>query len=328
MLAMAYGCWGLSFIVRFLVFLRPILANQALESLWNDRFMPLPPSSYAEATWFINTFFDMVAYVLGLPMFEPILLILTRILRILGSLTGLSLSVGLSLPEIIGSFFSDTGLVVLYLLGSCAMLVGGIVLLSKSKFTFCLLSAPILLNLLASGLHKYPFGNRVGLYLIPLFYIFLGEGVAWIFQKSRKRSFMLAVMLLCVLWVRPIYFVGHHLLEPRKHEEARPVLQYLKEHKQEGDILYVYYACQLVYKYYARRLGLDEENFIAGIMSREDWRKYLDDLNQLRGHERVWVFISHAYSEEDLFVAYLDQIGTRLAEAKDVRASVYLYDLR
>ena len=33
-------------------------------------------------------------------------------------------------------------------------------------------------------------------------------------------------------------------------------------------------------------------------------------------------------NEEAFFLSYLDAVGTRLDELKDVRASVYLYDLR
>jgi hypothetical protein len=92
--------------------------------------------------------------------------------------------------------------------------------------------------------------------------------------------------------------------------------------------VYVYYASQAVYTYYSRRFGFEDQEYIQGVASREDWRKYLEDLQQLRGNKRVWLFFSHAYSEEAFFLSYLDSIGTKLDEFKDVRASIYLYDLQ
>ena len=105
------------------------------------------------------------------------------------------------------------------------------------------------------------------------------------------------------------------------------MIQYMLAHRQPGDTIYVYYASQGVYAYYARRFGLTDTPHIAGIASRDDWQKYLDDLQQLHGKARVWLVFSHAYSEEAFFVSYLDTIGTRLDERHDQKASVYLYDL-
>jgi hypothetical protein len=86
------------------------------------------------------------------------------------------------------------------------------------------------------------------------------------------------------------------------------------------------------FQYYQDRYGFRETNYIEGIRSREDWRRYLNDLDKLRDHPRVWILLSHVYhghgiDERRVILSHLDQIGTQLASVKAHGAEAYLYDL-
>jgi hypothetical protein len=115
-------------------------------------------------------------------------------------------------------------------------------------------------------------------------------------------------------------------------ENIRPVMRYIKEHKQDGDILYLYYSSRLAFKYYAERYGFNNNKYIVGIKSRGNWKNYENDLNKLRGNIRVWLLFSHVWKgkgvdEEKFFLYHLDSIGKRLDHFKSDGAAVYLYEL-
>ncbi len=322
----AYGFWIASFVVLYFISLRVAVTYEAGQQFWVDHFMPLPPSSFVDIAWFIKIFFEFVGYAIRIPMFKTFLGLVEHIYGIFASLLGLTPSIRASLPEILWLLLSGFGWLSLYLIGGSIGLVGCFSLLSQSKEKWLLLISPILITLIASGLHKYPFGTRLILFLLPSLYVFLGEGCSWIRKKSRETFPLAGFALILVLCGPIIVFASQELFSPGTHEESRPVIRYLLEHKQAGDTLYVYYASEGVFKYYARRFDFHEP-YIQGVMSRENWNNYIRDLQQLRGKKRVWLFFSHAYAEEAFFLFYLDTIGKRLDSFKDVRASVYLYDL-
>jgi hypothetical protein len=324
-MSITYGCWLVSFIVLYALSFRAATGAETAQQFWAGHFMPLPPTSFAELLWFVRTFFETLEYVLEFS--RPIVEILSGFGDILASVLGLSPSIGISLPDMIRFMFSSFAWSVLDLIAAVILLTGAWSMLKRDQEKFCLLASPIVLTLLASGLHKYPFANRLILFLIPILFLFLGEGARWFWKQSQRRSPLIELALIGALLLHPVYLAGYNLIHPRTQEEARPVLQYLKDHQQDKDIIYVYYGSSEVFRYYARQLDLKNAKAIQGIMSREDRSKYIQDLQQLRGHKRVWLFFSHAYSEKDFFLYYLDNIGKRLDEFKAEGAAAYLYDL-
>lgn len=330
-IGIAYIFWLSSFAILYFAVLRVGLANKAAQQFFAKHFMPLPPSSLSDMLWFVSTFFDAIGYALGVLIADSFLNVVSVLWNILASVLGFSVSIGLSLDDILKLLLSQIECLGIYLIGGFIVLVGCFSLYSQDKRKCFLLLSPMFMTLLASSFQVYPFHSRLILFLVPSLFLLLGEGAAWVREKTKSKSPVLGLLgltLIVAVCIRPVFFAGYHLIHPYKHEEARPVLRYLKEHKREEDIVYVYYASSSVFKYYSTRLNLEIEKYIQGIASREDWRKYIEDLQQLRGKKRVWLFFSHAYSEEAFFLYYLDSIGKRLDSFKDVRASVYLYDLR
>lgn len=314
-------CWLGSFGIKYFLF-RQVTDNTDVRRFWATEFMPLPPSSWEETMWFVKTFFETLRYALQFP--RPFLELVRRLKAVWASIVGTSPSIGASLKTLTTWIAADLFWLSVYLVIASLLLIGCAVMFSKNKQAFFLLSLPILLTLIASGFYAYPFGNRLILFLIPFLFLFMGEGAAYTF----KRHHLLGVVCIGMLVFYPISSAWHYLFHPRIHEHARPVVAYLKEHRQPDDIVYVYYGGQQVFAYYARRLDVNRDNIVQGIASRDEWQKYLDDLDRLRGNSRVWLFFSHAYSEEAFFLSYLDHIGKQLDTYKDVRASIYLYDLK
>ena len=88
-----------------------------------------------------------------------------------------------------------------------------------------------------------------------------------------------------------------HLRNPIEQEEIKPVLNYLTQHYQEGDGLYLYYGSWRAFKYYASRYGLEDVELQRSVYSRNNWQNYVNDLKSLRGRARMWILFSHVQEE-------------------------------
>jgi hypothetical protein len=324
-----YSWWGLSFFGFYVVSLRHLGNDEYLADFWKGAFLHFPPLSIADARGIIELCIDFIGYALGFSQaifdtfqFHSLFRLIPAIAHLVNSPTEpVSTKAGFLLFGITWSLLFFTATVI--------VLIGSISLFLRDKEKFWLLISPALFTLLASGLHKFPLGERLLLFLIPSVILLLGEGITGIREKTRKTGPLIGLALIGILIIYPGLFASYHLLNPRTDQELRPVIQYVKQHEQEGDVLYIYYASQGVFKYYAKRFHFHENDYIAGIFSRDTWNNYIRDLDQLRGKKRIWLIFSHVFGSEELFfLQYLDSIGGKRLEAfQRPKASAYLYDL-
>ncbi|HSB11009.1 MAG TPA: hypothetical protein VLM38_16090 [Blastocatellia bacterium] len=78
-------------------------------------------------------------------------------------------------------------------------IVGCFALVKKNKPHFWMMAAPLLLTLLASGMHKYPFGRRLLLFCLPLILILLMAGIQFVVERARPYAVFIGFLLLEVL---------------------------------------------------------------------------------------------------------------------------------
>lgn len=221
-------------------------------------------------------------------------------------------------------------------IASLTFIIGCISMFSKNKQWFFLLLSPVLITLIASGFHLYPFRGRLLLFIVPILLLFIAEGTESIINKTRNNFPIIGIMFLCLLLSQPILKTGYNLMTQniyrlRPVEDIKPVMNYLKKWKNKEDILYLYHASQFAFKYYAKQFGFDDE-YTIGINSRGTLGNYTKDLDKLRGNKRVWLVFSHVYKgkgidEEKFFLYYLDSVGKRINHYKSDGAAIYLYDL-
>jgi hypothetical protein len=329
-LVIVYACWLLSFLGTYMVSLRQLGQDEYLANFWKGAFFKIPPA-FEDIKGLWDLFVDFVGYTIGFSqaIFDRLQShSLTKLFEVLSQMitsTGEPFS-----PDMLGFFFFGIVWIVLYLLATVTVMIGCLSLLFRDKPKFFLLTAPVFFMLLASAFQKFPLGLRLLLFLVPSVIVLLGEGIARIREYTRQRLPVFGLALISVLGAYPILSASAHLFNPRTDQELRPIVQYVKDHEQPGDTLYLYYAAQGVFDYYAQRFHFHERrDYIVGAFSREDWNKYIQDLNQLRGKKRVWLIFSHVFGYEELFFRqYLDRIGGKqLDEFKRPKAAVYLYDL-
>ena len=225
-------------------------------------------------------------------------------------------------------------------LAALVSIIGGISIFRKSTERGFLLVAPAIFTLVASGLHKYPFGGRLTLFLVPAALLLMAEG-AELLRASTPRSVPAGgAVLLALLFVDPGMYVLHHFARPHTEvaqpgimfpEELKPVVTYVQGHESPGDLVYVFYGSQPAFEYYAERDHFIRDNVEIGSASGDDPHGYESDLNPLRGH-RAWVILSHTHGvgagESRHIFFYLDTLGPRLECFTRAGAEACLYDLR
>jgi uncharacterized membrane protein len=295
-LSIAFSLWALSFFF-FYIFIISSLRKSGIvsnmQSDWNKSFIPFPISSFLpDFEWYIRKFFEIFQNPVG---------------------------------------FTLTGIAAL------AFLIGCISMYAKNRRWFFLLLLPLVITLLASGFHMYPFSDRLLLFLVPSLLLFITEGLVFIREKTKSTAPIIGIVLLGLLILHPAISASYHVITQRPYsvkpiEDVKTVMQYLKNHKKDGDTIYLYYASEFAFKYYAERYGFNSTEYIVGILSRNDWDGYIKDIDKLRGKKRVWLLFSHVHensgvNEEKLFIFHLDRFGTKLDHFKSDGASVYLYDL-
>lgn len=226
-------------------------------------------------------------------------------------------------------FKFPVGLSLLPHITALIFVIGCISMLLKKGKEIITLMSPIFFTLLASGFHKYPFSGRLLLFIVPIVIILIAEGIEHIRVETYNYSTIIVIIIISLLVFDPLIDSSYHLLKPYTKEEIKSVLSYIKENKKSGDLIYVYYASRVAFRYYSESYGFKDNDYIVGISSRLNPEKYIIDLDKILGNKRVWILFSHVFQdEENLFLNYLNSKGKIIDSFKVPGASVYLYDLR
>jgi hypothetical protein len=238
-------------------------------------------------------------------------------------------------PGILHAFFAkqlgaDTLLLALWF---DLLLAAGILALWRRRGAFAAVyTLPFALTILASGLHLYPFADRLILFLTPPLYFLIAEGAAWFVGRIPSLRYRGAawglVALVCLLPFARLDWERIQWPYPREH--MRPALQYIADHRQPGDAFYAYRTAFPTVEYYAAAYGIDPTQVTEGVYYGQFADTSLAELEALRQHERVWVIIARPYqtptqNDEQAILDYLDQMGEQAEQYAQMGVSVYLY---
>lgn len=225
-------------------------------------------------------------------------------------------------------------------LAALVFVLGSIAMFRKSPERVFLLLSPAFITLLASGLHKYPFGGRLALFLVPPVLLLMAEGTVALCSAAGASLPAIGWVLIPLLFLDPGLYILHHFAKPHTEivqpgvmlpEEIKPAMAYVRNHERPDDLVYVFYGAEPAFEYYAERENFPRNNVEMGMAAGNDPQIYESDLDRLRGH-RVWLLFSHIRgvgAEDSKHVEfYLDMLGPRLDSLSVAGAETYLYDLR
>lgn len=176
--------------------------------------------------------------------------------------------------------------------------VGALVLARRSGARAIALVAPLLLTLLAAALRRYPFADRLTLFLLPLAWLLVAAGLAAIVgrllpARPTLRAVLLAGATLALMWL-PLREVSAIARNPLPKQALRPVLQQWRPEVATDDTFYIYTGARAAYLYYDRLLDLPDRPTTFGRSWRTQPERYADDVAQVaRPGARVWFIFSH-----------------------------------
>jgi len=236
-----------------------------------NAFMPLPPTSLHDLTWFVRTPYVLLQHPLGL------------LLNFGGHVKDYSA---------VQSVFRMPFLPLL--LGA----LGAFSLFRRNKFDFALLVLPIALALLASGLKLYPFNERFTLFLLPLFILLLAFGAerAVAFFSSKNKA--VAPLLLLLILAPPAWNATREVVDPGnfyKKEYNREAVLYVNDRYKPGDVVYVYWNMYHAYTYYKEAYNLKYEavggkDLRHSSKSTEEYlNNVLQEMGDLGSKKRLWL---------------------------------------
>lgn len=188
------------------------------------------------------------------------------------------------------------------------------------------LTGPVAALLFASALHKYPFGGRLLLFLVPGAVLLVARGAWALFEAARERNRFAAVSLLVLLVGAGAWQSQDALRRPARHEQLAPVLEELRAGVRPGDRVFVYWSAVPAFTFYTRERPLPAGSVILGEEHRDNPALYREEAAELRG--RVWVVFSHPHNQEEAILrTTLDCHGACEREVKRTGAAVWLYRL-
>ena len=221
-------------------------------------------------------------------------------------------------------------------------LLGCLHLIRTSPRTLCLLISPLAVCFVASLFRKYPFGDRLLIFALPLVLLVMGSGVLGSFWAPRER--LAPAIMFIVLLFPPVGSAVLGVFRPVTREELRPVLEAVSAEVRPGDVIYVYWGAGPAFRFYTNVAGsfaFKNATIVYGrrhrarnhVLDRDgNWLRYQAETNRLRGLRRVWLIVSHSdgragVHEDKMLLFFLDGMGRQLASKSSPGASAYLYDL-
>lgn len=189
-----------------------------------------------------------------------------------------------------------------------------------------LLIFPIVLALAASAMHRYPFVERLTLFLAPALILPIAAGVEFVWSNCSNSWVVVAIV--GVLFFMPIDSAAHFLHRPTTKEEFRPVLNYIRTHEKPGDVIYLSKRSAPSYLYYAERMNMGPLEVADSQPTPNVSDRYSIHISRLRAHQRAWILLTDIgpqMSERPVFLYRLSKLGKKMDSFQAPGVSVYLY---
>ncbi len=192
-----------------------------------------------------------------------------------------------------------------------ATVVGGIVVWRTHQRAALLLILPALVGIAATYLGLYPFERYVLLWFTPCLLVLIGAAVGWGAERVPARASWLATIWALAWLVDP----AHALVKfppPHRIQEMPTALAYLRDHRQTGDAIYAFAGARHAMAFYGPAFAIERGAYVPGRCHAGDVRAYLEELDQFRGRQRVWLVITWDSGREGArqqMTQYLQTIG-------------------
>jgi hypothetical protein len=207
--------------------------------------------------------------------------------------------------------------------------VGCLLLAFRNGRVFRTIVGTLVLALLASGLHRYPFGDRLILFAMPLFILPLAVGI------ESFSPIPVRLGLMGIFFVYPVYMQVKYTIHRPVWYDVKPAIAYVKANWKDGDALYLPWGSDVLGRYYLETqpgLGIAGARPISGVWKEDAGARegaYEEDLRPLFGKPRVWiVFSMDPLHERGVYEKILLGHGKMIDHYDYQGGAAELYDLR
>ena len=185
---------------------------------------------------------------------------------------------------------------------------------------------PLIVQIIMSTLHLYPFYARFVLYLMPMFIIMLAYGLYILYLLIKKYIHPVAAIIYIFF---TFYYAYDYINLATKHipfarEEITSSLNYIESHIAPDDSIYLYYTTVPSFAFYMDN-KLDGHTVHIGTEHRNNYKDYYPELNKLNG--RVWLVFIHIHGHEEWYIMdyLLHEKGVKILERKSLAFGTLLY---
>ncbi len=233
-------------------------------------------------------------------------------------------------------------------------------LFKKQTHIILWLVLPIAFAIIASYFEKFPFADRLILFILPSIYLLLAEGIAHlrftspVLEKSAWLIILNSILILSIV----AYITNFPIYKKQYRQEIKPILSYIEQHKQPQDSFYIYHWAEPALRFYGKEYDFNhKECVLINEVPKQEYTREIDfyrqqknlpvtpfqqqkcilgvasefdlsliDLEKIRDSGRYWFVFSHIMpSDYHRFIAYLDQHAQRLDAVLQPGSAAFLY---
>ena len=192
---------------------------------------------------------------------------------------------------------------------------GAVALLVRRQRFGLILAIAMIATVTAAVMHRYPFDDRLMLFLLPLLLLAIGDAIGTVEALPRVGNALARVAAIAMVVAGLRAYVVNGLPVYRLSGHVKPALAYFEAHREPGDEVYITGLQSAPFTYYADQFGLRENGYVVGgcHVDRRSRERFVAELEPFRGKPRVWLLFSGLQRPiRDTLVAYVDANARRL----------------
>lgn len=294
--------WVLSFALVYWISLKSLPDDGYLAAFWDTSFAPLPPTDLQELGWYAEAAQGFVY--LGMHQ------------------------IGTAFREVLPGWFHPAITVLLFV-----ALAGAVCLFMQQRRAAIIALLTLLVTLVASSLHLYPFRARLLMFLLPFLFLSYAALVQQIHASgsSRLRTWWALAAAVAVL-AMPLRISAAIFRHPINYQDMRGALQYVAAHREPGDNAMFSSWTYHFYNYYAPRVGLKDMPQYVYQPTANERHNILSSVRRICSEPssaRTWVVATNqVVAKNKAFFDALYALATPISIYQMEGGAVLLFDFR
>lgn len=211
--------------------------------------------------------------------------------------------------------------------------IGVLIWIRTDRRLAMLLLVPVVLTSMAAQVERYPLQGRVLCFLVPALLACVASAIDRLSRIEVRTRGCISTACTLLLLFEPSRGALERFQRPYLREEARPVLERLRDSYVAGDTLYMSRFAAFAWAYYAPRLGFRDITTVTAPDFPDDRTEEhsSDLLSRVERRGRVFLFMTHYYPEDDVrsrVIRALETRGVRVLDSIEAQAaSITVLDL-